>query len=266
MVSKYLKLSKLISAVSLLLATGVASAAGPISEYYAGTGFGTGITVVQGSAVVRSWAAVNGCEWSLNVYNDVRTNPAGTACGAGAQYSLAGVYTGTNYAEEVSGYQNTDDSTTNGRSNFTASYSTGDIIQTDRDFNGASILFNAGARSLGITYDETNNSLWVISFSAALMRDYDLSGALLSSFAVDTSATGGLALDHVDQTLWYSDTNGDLQQYSKTGVHLGTGPNIGYVLGAEFDFAAAGRTPEPSGLALLGLGIAGLAVARRRRQ
>lgn len=257
-------MKKVASAAALFLAAG-AALAGPVGSYYASIS-GQRITVVQGNSVVNTWAARNGCEWSINVYNDVRTNPAGTACGAGAKYTLGGSYTGVNYAEEVSGYQDTDDSTTDGKYNYTVSFSTGNVIRTDRNFVGATTMFNAGNGSIGITYDETDNSLWIIGFSSNVLRHYGMNGTQLGSFTLDRAITGGLALDHLDQSLWMVDTSGTMQQYSKTGQFLQSGLTIGYTLGAEFDFATAntGRLPEPASLGLLGVALAGAGLARRK--
>lgn len=250
-----------------LLWTSVAYA-GPVSNYYVSVG-GTQIKVVNGDNVVNSWNTVNGGEWSVNVYGDVRTNPAGQNAGSGSQYSLAGAYTGVTYQEEVSGYQDTDDSTTDGTYNYTVSYTSGDVIRTDRVFQNAQSLFNTAIGSLGITYDETNNSLWIMSFAGTSIRNYGMNGNLLNSFAIKNGGTGALALDHADQTLWFANSAGFIEQYSKTGTYLQTGIQVGYALGGEFDFAEArpnANVPEPSAIALLGLGFLGMAFLRRKNK
>ena len=240
------------------------ASAGPISALYLSTS-SSAITVVQGDAVVDSWARRAYSEFALSVNGDVRTNASCPTCGAGSQYTLDGTFTGVSYAYPAGVGPDADDGTTDGYFNYLVSYGDGYVYRTSRDFSSASRLFSVGAGWLGITYDDTNQSLWVSQWNGSLVRNYSMAGLLLGSFSTGHSSNGALALDHADDTLWLVNNTGAgvLEQYSKTGARLGTGLAVGYTLGGEFDL---GKTivPEPSTLAMLGTAIAGL-LARSRR-
>jgi PEP-CTERM motif len=142
------------------------------------------------------------------------------------------------------------------------------------DWTAPTTLFNLGVTSLlGITYDQTNNSLWISSFgSTSTVSDYSLSGTLLSKFNVSPTDLSCLALDPADNTLWMgSQSNeGTFYQYSKGGQLLSTVTYAALAnqntLGGEFNLTPT-TVPEPSSLALCGLaGIVGLAITRVRRK
>ncbi len=293
-----LKLQAACLAVTLSLAATSVRAApftGPTSPYYLDNYVAKMIYVVQGTSVINSfsWAYSAGNNASYNeanlaVTNVVTTNGFGSNYGTpvtAGQYTLAGAPTGVAHiAQPTPGFtsENTFDGTSDGRHNYTVQYfgvdgsgnHTEDVVETDANWQHPTALFSvqssAGAtgEDLGVTYDPTNNSLWISGYETTSISDYSLSGTLLSSF--DTGqlfALVALGLDHADNTLWVSKGESNtLEQWSKTGVLLQSGIPTGLPAGDSLagDFATT-AVPEPATLALLGIGIASLAIARRRR-
>ena len=197
---------------------------------------------------------------------DVRTS-GNSSTTVGGQYSLAGVPTGTHYFLPAIG-STAYDSTTDGTHNYLVDYSYSGVYQTARDFTNPVALFtSSGPYNVGITYDKTNNSLWISGWGATTMvTDYSMNGTVLSSFDTGHYENGSLALDPATHTLWLVDDNtGYLVQYSTAGVLLSTGPYVGYTLGGEFDFGGGAPTPEPGTLVMFGSGVLGLAGLVRRK-
>src|SRR5215207_4584606 len=262
------------SLLALCLNTAIIScaaiAAGPTSAYYltAGDQFLTpgnpGMNwVVQGSSVINSWVQhhpeLDG-EYAIAVSNTVRTLGNGTFNHhhAGSEYTLAGVYTGTDFlypsvGPNVAFY----DGATNGSANFSVDYIGGGVYRFNSDWTNPVLLFNAPVNYLGITYDSTNNSLWLSYFNGLVVENRSLSGSLLASFPTP-SGMAALALDPADNTLWMDtpSTRGTFYQYSKAGVLLGTVTfstlTNQEILGGEFAVV-----PEPNTfvISILGLGL-----------
>jgi hypothetical protein len=171
---------------------------------------------------------------ALSVYDKVRTlgiRPGYT----GAEYSLFGVPSGTTYAYPSSIVQDIPAGTTDGTHNYAGGYFNGVVYQFSMDWTNPTALFSTGLYLGGLTYDPSNDTLWVAdsrSFSGSVVNNYTKKGALLSSFAVVSEPSQqvfGLALDPASQTLWLSRVNTSdepnsvpvLEEYSKTGTLLG---------------------------------------------
>lgn len=205
----------------------------------------------------------------------------------GAEYSLAGVPAGSTYAFPAAlGSEEVDDGTTNGSFNYAWGVTSGIAYRLNLDWTNPVPLFtlgNASGSRLGITYDVSNNSLWIAGFTGTvgtLISDYSLSGTLLSSFNIGHGFSGALALNPADGTLWLSNliSGGTLtlEQYARSapGSFGATQPLLSSqtqagisdgAFGGEFRYTGA-VAPEPSTALLGAMGVVGLACRRIRNR
>lgn len=238
-----------------------------------------GIYAIDGNNITR-WDNDAGV-FAIAVQDTVNTmiiNDYSYPNGRGKQYTLDGDFTGVTYSHPgFFEYGSFFDGATDGEYNYTISNDFGpNIYRFDLNWANPEQLFyvgntGGGNYKLGITYDNTNNSLWVSSFAGGdIIENWSMDGVLLSSFSTGHNLNAALALDYADQTLWVRDRNSAsalFEQYSKSGELLDTVDfgNLGNTLGGEFAFQSA-PVPEPATMILFGTGLAVLVGSRIRRK
>ncbi len=261
--------------VSLLVVFmgGQVMAVGPTSTLYV-TNYGefsggtvTGLDLIQGASE-SSYPANDLLGINIAVYSDVRTDGYSTS-DTGSRYDLAanplvgGPYVNTIPLSQLH------DGTSDGNYNYSVNYTTGDVLQFDRNWASPVALFNATANVPGagwITMNVSDGSFWISQWGGPdLVAHFTHTGTLLGTFNSGVLGSVGLALDPVDGTLWMGDSNFKLHQYSQLGVPLQTTPYTlqGSWYGMEFNTQPV---PEPAGVFLAAFVVVGLAGWRARIQ
>jgi hypothetical protein len=240
-----------------------ALAVGPVSMLYAmnygefGGGTTVGLDLFQGVSET-SYPTGNGLDICIGVAGgDVRTMGY-TGGYSGSRFNLAGgPVAGGPYANTIANSQ-LHDGTSDGSFNYSVDYTTGDVIEFDRNWGSPNVLFNATSRLPGagwITMNATDGSFWISQWGNTDDRvmHFTHTGTLLSTFNSGLTGWAGLALDPVDGTLWTSNGTNSLYQFSQTGTLLQS-PSYsisGQFYGMEFETTSL---PEPATLTLLGIG------------
>lgn len=258
--NKFLKLAF----VSIGLSLSVSAIAGPISTYYLTAGDQSKIYVIQGNSLVNTINTTSGYNhpYPIAIADTIRTF---TYSGGryGTEYALDGTPTGNEYYNPS--FLSLTDGTTDGLNyNYAIKWNTGTVYQFDRSWANPLALFSAGESFGGITYDSSNQSLWLNNRSTGETRNYSLTGSLLSDFNTSTNVGWGLAYETQTDSLWYwGDNDQTIRNYSKTGVLLESVviPGVtGNILGGEMSIRSI-SVPAPSSLVLFGLAL--LALRRR---
>lgn len=260
----------LLGLLAAMPAAGRAQTLGPVSTYFLTAGDQQKVHAIQGSSVVASFStAGTGREYPLFVLNDSIVTVGPSTSETGRTYTFSGVASGSATTYPVAN-GSAWDATTDGTYAYFVDYSLGTVYRTDLDFSNPVALFGnlGGGAFLGITYDASNNSLWLSGWSSNVVRNYSLAGTLLSSFTGPTSSLTSLALDPATGTLWMGSQQqqGNFWEYSRTGALLQSInlPSLANqnTLGGEFALAAV---PEPATWIQLAAGALLLALGARRR-
>jgi hypothetical protein len=286
-------LRRFVTAVTGAAALGLMAAAaqaspivGPTSRLYLASVSDKTLYALQGADIVGSTQTYcNHCEAPIAVAGDIRTTASFS--GNGGQYRTDLTKTGVTYdsALPFNSPEQYADGATDGRRNYTVAYSPQNALPFttvygfNRDWAERESVFTltSNTSAIGITYDPTNNSIWLLSTvrddvggSREMIQDYALDGTLLSQFA-SVQYGRSLALDYADGTLWAVRGNANFfDQYDKAGNLLQTVSyssrlgNQGGFVSSEFDLGAVNAVPEPAGLIWLSLALAALPAARQR--
>lgn len=196
--------------------------------------------------VDRQWAWQNSQEAAIAVLDTVKQHGVFHP-DLGTEYTLAGQPTGTTYpGHGLTGGQfgrRFYDATTDGNHIYAWDYEFGSAFRFDLNWSNPVELFNVPGQAdfMGITYDPTNDSLWVSGWDLQTIRNYTLGGVLLSSFDPGSMLNSALALNPLDGTLWFSAFGtSQFQNFSKSGTFLGSEAAPADLFGGEIV-----AVPEP---------------------
>ncbi|HSY18478.1 MAG TPA: hypothetical protein VK815_09105 [Candidatus Acidoferrales bacterium] len=240
-----------LALLSLLLP--VTAIAGPVSPLYLTAGQENTLLEVQGTNVIRSWGIPNN-EYAIAVMGTVQATIGATGflC---SEYTLDGVSTGFSATfPDILG-TSIYDAASDGIHIYAWDFNQNRVIRFDSNWNNPVPLFSIGGTVgdfIGITYDASNNSIWISGWNKSEIRNYSLAGQLLGSFPVAHNEITALALDPATGTLWSANRNtwGLLEEYSKSGTLLSTQyyPELSGmdVLGGEFNIVAPADTTPPT--------------------
>lgn len=264
----------------------------PVGIIYAIKDHATGSTNMKDQANQSEWPiAVNGQEVHTTGFGNTFNGSSYTGVAALTLTPTAAVYPGSTDAWMTDG-------TTDGTHNYGVTYGIAGgtegakVFQFNTGWGEKQLLFDIpdniqvqGDKNYwnGITYDPTNNSLWMSNLGQNVVANFDLTGNLIANSLFNTAADTSmyaLAMD-VDHTLWMtgnpsSGGSFSLYHYQTSGTFIGSflsNPALISPLGGEIGLACApgaccatptNPCPEPGTLGLFGIGLLGL-IARKRR-
>lgn len=178
-----------------------------------------------------------------------------------AEFDLAYNATGPTYAGFPEYSQMLDGTTDGVGTNYAVSWNNAGVIVFDANFENASVLFAPSGDPIGITYDQSDDTLWLVNDDTGDIENYTLGGSFVDSFSPGLDGRECcLAYDPADDTLWLS-TNGSntFYQYSKAGSELDSVTIAGWepsnTWGAEIQLGEGGPigaepVPGPGAIAL----------------
>jgi hypothetical protein len=216
-----------------------------------------------------------GNEYAIGVVgNQFRTLGSGDQATSGpaipgAEYDQYGTFSGVSYAYPAGGMA-LYDGASDGTHFYSADFQTGNIYRFAQDWTNPTLLFDSGiSDALGITFDPTDNTLWIAGYNSSSLSHFALDGTLLGSFATTgTVNIGFVAFNPDNNSLYVGGLNqGTIDRYSRAGALLDSQFYAGLtqnVLGGEFGAAPVPEASTWGAVGVLGT-LAGATWLRRRR-
>jgi len=167
------------------------------------------------------------------------------------------------------------DATSGFGGNYFVDHLSGDVYVADFYWQNQHVLFGQHEGTIGIAYDQYDNSLWLSEPATDIIAEYSLSGRLLRDFHTGSAGNSALAFDPADGSLWmmtggrlsgylpdeclYGFPGACLEQWSTDGrlLQVGTLPSFpawGFAPGE----IAEPTVPDPGTILLFGSGFLGV--------
>lgn len=201
------------------------------------------VRVLQGGTIRESWV---GRRYDLApaVRDTIRAVP-NRGPDPGHEYRFDGTLTGSSYVRPpLEG--NTFDAGASMSHNYIADNLLGMVYECDPDWSNPRQLFVTGESYVGITYDSSDDTLWLSSHGSSANRivNMTLDGRLIREFSPgDYWRWGCLAYEPSSDTLWtINNFSSEIKQFDKDGLLLRsiTNVSLGDVWGGEFPVAGTG--------------------------
>lgn len=191
--------------------------------------------IIQNGAISATWAhQTNDLAPAVrDTIRAIRWDHAGN----GNEYRFDGSLTGTTYPDPGGAGQILDGAASADNNYYAEWAGGGAVYQCGPDWANPTRLFSTGANYTGITYDSSDDTLWLAVDQSGTIENRTLGGNLIRSFSAGGGRWGCLAYEASSDTLWMvNNGTSEIRQYDKNGNQLGSFNvgSFGNVWGGEF--------------------------------